>query len=655
MKIKTPKLIINHLILKGHRKDYFVPFQPGLNIIYGDSDTGKSSILNLVNYCLGAKKLDLYSEIEIAGSVVLLEIELRGKVYTIRRDIFDTKAEIEVFRSAYEDIEEVFPQYYSPNYSKEGYDGYFSEFLLKNMNIPITKVKQAPSKEDSKMITLSFRDIFKYLYLDQDQVGNKRIFGDNYARLVKLKETFKLMHNVLDSNITELQQAISEKSSTRKEFNKRNISISSFLRETKIGSLKELDEKKRLIQSSIEDHAKIMKEIDEKISADSESFNSFRQNISRIERAIKSNNREKNRLEFEFRNNNLLQGEYANDLKKMAASIEAINKLPKLSLRNTNCPVCEQEMSLEDLSKKFSNNDKEVIKTEYRALNRRKKDLVQIGEKLRDQIKLFSETIEKDKKQVDELRFEFDKQTETIVTPYIGQRDQISSKIGGLESDLKNLQHFYKIRKQQESIELEIITLDEDILILEENLKNLKENAPSLDKTFNSLKNNLASFLSYVGMKNVKNVRISDSTFLPIIRNKSYEDLNSGGVRNLASVGYFLGLMEYAITNPVNYPSFFMVDTIAKYIGKTSDKEMTETNEEEDRKEGMNDADKYENLYRYLLELHSRYSESFQIIIVDNDIPSMLSEELGPFIRKHFSTNPTSNFSQIGLIDDANQ
>ncbi len=655
MKIKTPKLIVNHLIIKGHRKDYFVPFQPGLNIIYGDSDTGKSSVLNLVNYCLGANKLELYSEIEIAGNVALLEIELRGKVYTIRRDIFDAKAEIEVFRSAFENIEEVFPQYYSPNYSNEGYDGYFSEFLLKNMNIPITKVKQAPSKEDSKMITLSFRDIFKYLYLDQDQVGNKRIFGDNFSRIVKLRETFKLMNNVLDSNITELQQAISEKSSTRKEFNKKNLSITSFLRETKIGSLKELDERRRSIQESLEDYTEIIKKIDKEISADSENFNSFRQNIFKIERAVKSNGREKNRLEFELRNNVLLQGEYTNDLKKMAASIEAIKRLPEHGIQNTSCPVCEQEMSLEDLSKKFSNNDREVIKTEISALNRRKKDLIQIGEKLRVQIQFLSEAIEKHINELDELRFEFDKQTEKIVTPYIGQRDQISSNIGGLNSDLKNLQHFYKIRKQQESIELEIMTLDEDILILEENLKNLKENAPSLDKIFYSLKTNLASFLTYVGMKNVKNVKISDKTFLPIIRNKPYEELTSGGVRNLASVGYFLSLMEYAITNPVNYPSFLMVDTIAKYIGKTSDKKLPETNIEEDRKEGMNDVDKYENLYKYLLNLHDRYSESFQLIIVDNDIPYKLSEELGPFIRKHFSTNPTSIYSEIGLIDDANQ
>ena len=44
------KLIIKKLILIGHRKNYEVPFFPGVNIIYGEEDSGKSSILELINY-----------------------------------------------------------------------------------------------------------------------------------------------------------------------------------------------------------------------------------------------------------------------------------------------------------------------------------------------------------------------------------------------------------------------------------------------------------------------------------------------------------------------------------------------------------------------------------------------------------------------------
>ena len=61
-------ILVNKLIVVGIRKNYTVEFYPGVNIIYGDSTTGKSSILNLVDYLLGAKKFDIYPEIEAAVS-----------------------------------------------------------------------------------------------------------------------------------------------------------------------------------------------------------------------------------------------------------------------------------------------------------------------------------------------------------------------------------------------------------------------------------------------------------------------------------------------------------------------------------------------------------------------------------------------------------
>jgi hypothetical protein len=122
-RIKIPKLKVNYLVLVGTQKEYVVQFDTGLNIIYGDSDTGKSSILNLINYCLGASSLDTYEEIEIKGKYCLLEVEILGIKYTIRRDIFNVKADIEVYYGAYKSIDETFPKYYSPNYIQDAEDG----------------------------------------------------------------------------------------------------------------------------------------------------------------------------------------------------------------------------------------------------------------------------------------------------------------------------------------------------------------------------------------------------------------------------------------------------------------------------------------------------------------------------------------------------
>ncbi|EJA4626619.1 AAA family ATPase, partial [Escherichia coli] len=58
------KFKLSRLIIVGIRKNYITTFHEGVNIIYGDSDTGKSTILELINYTLGSKNIDLADEIK---------------------------------------------------------------------------------------------------------------------------------------------------------------------------------------------------------------------------------------------------------------------------------------------------------------------------------------------------------------------------------------------------------------------------------------------------------------------------------------------------------------------------------------------------------------------------------------------------------------
>jgi hypothetical protein len=652
LKIVTPKLIVNHLVLVGSRKNYEVNFKEGLNIIYGDSDTGKSSILNLINYCLGSNKVDFYDEIEITGKYCLLEVALRGIVYTIRRDIFKPNNEIEVFKCSYDKIDEFFPQYFSPNYSKTSEDGYFSDFLLSSMNIPIIKLKEAPTKHDSKMVRLSFRDIFKYNFLDQDKIGSKKIFGDNPVLIVKLKETFKLMYNVLDTQILELESIITEKINLKKELENKNKSVSSFLKETEIESLKDLTLKLESIDGELVILNDDLKIIDKDIIKDSEDLNYLRKEIQQKESEISEISQDLNVNQQEIRQNIALRNEYSNDIRKVIATLEVIDKLPRIEDRQADCPVCEQTMSLSKLKEHFTNSDATSIKGELNGLRRRKKEIAKIYDVLKESIENKEYQIKTRTKELEELRYLLDKQSIDIVSPFINRRDALSHRAGNLESDRKNLKHFYKIRIQQSINDDEIKDLDGKINEHNETLKTLKENAPKLDDVFKVLGLKLKDFVNFVGVKNAQNVTISPKTYLPNIRNREYEQITSGGVRTITSVGYFISLMLYASENSVNYPSFLMTDTIAKYIGKTKDKDLVETDIMEDIAEGMNDSKKYENMYRYLISLN-KSSNSFQMIIVDNDIPENLTNDLKPYIRKHYTINSKIAGAEIGFINDA--
>jgi hypothetical protein len=653
LKIKIPKLIISNLVLIGHRKNYNIPFNSGFNLIYGDSDTGKSSILNLINYCLGASSVDLYDEIELAGDYCLLEVLLSGEKYTIKRDIFNPKAEIEVYRCSYDETDGVFPKYYSPNYSKISEDGYFSEFLLSSMNIPVTKLKQSPTKDDSKSVRLSFRDIFRFNYLDQDKVGSKKLLGENYFYLTKLKETFKLMYNALDIQILQLEESISELVKEQNDLNKKNNSVSGFLKETEIDSLKVLEERIEEKEREFISLKSALKEIDKSILSDSSELDSLRKEISDLEKLLLEYTNDRSIKQQAIKQNIALRNEYANDIRKIIGTIEVLKKFPKIEDKDTSCPVCEQNIKLSVLKEQFTNTDSETIKSELNGLRRRQKELVKIHTKLREDISKYDLAIKREAENLNEIRLQFDNQTKEIVTPFISQRDNITSKLGSIKSDIKNLQHFYKIRNQQTIIDAEIITLENRITAFKDDLKVLKDSAPSLDRVFRKLGTNLESFLKFVGMKNVNNISISAKNYLPIIRNRDYERITSGGVRTLSSVGFYISMLEYAIGNSVNYPSLLMIDTIAKYIGKTKETDLLNTSIDEDLKEGMKDGTKYENIYNYLINLSLKSSDSFQIIVVDNDVPKTLEDKLKPFIAKHYTTTPSTISDEIGFIDDA--
>lgn len=106
---KYQGLLIKQLILVGYRKNYTVPFNPGVNIIYGDADTGKSSILRIIYYMLGGKQVKLDEEVSSSVSYAILELHINGSPFCIVRDLYNYNKDIEVYRCSYENMKEHHP------------------------------------------------------------------------------------------------------------------------------------------------------------------------------------------------------------------------------------------------------------------------------------------------------------------------------------------------------------------------------------------------------------------------------------------------------------------------------------------------------------------------------------------------------------------
>ena len=75
-------------------KNYSVRFKDGFNLISGPTSTGKTSILEMIDYALGAKSHKSYIEIGNSCSQVELVLYIGKEKYLIRRQLFNFTAPV---------------------------------------------------------------------------------------------------------------------------------------------------------------------------------------------------------------------------------------------------------------------------------------------------------------------------------------------------------------------------------------------------------------------------------------------------------------------------------------------------------------------------------------------------------------------------------
>ena len=650
---KSPTIIINQLRVVGIRKDYQVFFHTGLNIINGDSDTGKSSILDLIDYCLGGHDIDMYDELRSSARYCLLEVSLNEKIYTIRRDIFEPSKNIEVYSSTIEDMDNVFPKEYSPNFSKKADEGFISDFFLDALSIPKIEIKQAPSKPDSKMIRLSFRDILKYNILSQDDVGSKQLLDSfNFAVAVKNQETFKFIHNLLDINISELNALISEKSTAQKVLEQNYKTISTFFRETNLKTKEDLQSEREEFRENVKILSAQIDSINQNMKADTRGLEELRSVKRDLERQIKSEREKIENLNIQMRQHILLKNDYLQDIQKLDTSIKA-SKYNTSEQLETPCPVCDNTLRIASVSQKFQQSGPELLEREIKSVKNRMSGIAKLIDESRNDVILAEINIVDVTKELDRVNILLDTGTSEIISPYLSQRDgyttaraQFIEKIDQIEYTLKIRNQLNEIANKSSKLELELAKLNKD-------LEELKASTPTTAKITARLADILQDFLTKCKMNNVTGISVNEKTFMPVVRNLEYPRLTSGGVRTLVSVGYFISLLKNGMETTTNHPNFLMIDTIGKYLGKTSPKYLLDTNATEDTSEGFGASDptKYLNMYTYILDL-CKDRQDVQIIVVDNDIPTVIQERLRTNVVKEFSSTGIGGLP-IGFIDDA--
>jgi uncharacterized coiled-coil DUF342 family protein len=649
------KFKISRLIIAGIRKNYITTFHEGVNIIYGDSDTGKSTILELINYTLGSKTIELADEINTSCHYVSSEFVINDKLYTFKRDVFNKNNPIEVYPCSFEDCSNFYPDKFNPTSIplNNGLE-YVSDFLLDLLNFPKLKIKTSPSKANSNFQKVSFRNIFKYCYLDQDTVGSKNLLeNNNWVKSSILKETFKYITNTLDSSISEISIEIANLINNKDILLKEHSVISKFFQESNIKNINEIDYEINAIDENIDVLTDEVNNLNISMKANSKNYLELKSYYDELNVNTKRLDIETKELSVKIENYSRLLNDYDNDIDKISSVLLAQTRIGEISTEVSPCPICDSSITIEIDKDNFSIVPSTHLEKEVSSLKSRKRDIKSLIQLSKDEHKSkYSEMIENQNLLI-KVRTMIDEENSNMVTPFLTQRDALLKELNRSEERRNNLVSTLKLRNQLNKIIERIAQHESQLNYLNDTLDELKSKAPDINVIFSEMKNYMYSYLENINIKNRKNISISTKTFLPVFRGHDYSAITSGGLRTILSIGYYLSLMNLSIKMNINYPNFIMIDTVGKYLGKTGTYEIAQSIDNE-VDEGLTDPEKYKNIYAEILnitELAKSKDISCQIIIVDNDIPEHIKKCEDDFVVEHFSTIGVVK-SKIGLIDD---
>lgn len=428
--------IFKELRLTGeNKKDAFVQFKHGLNVISGPSNTGKTFIFDCLDFMLGSSdKLKAIPEIK-GYSNIFLEIEADDQSYTIETEIKNNNT-YKLYRSRINKLNTE-PEILKRKLDSNTKDNLNSFFL--NLNKIDNKKIRKNAKGDT--ISLSYRNVVKFALIDEERIITKESpIVSHYTRETEESNTLRFF---LTGN---------DDSSIIKKISSQEIQR----RKGKIDLLHEF------INNANIDSNLNSNEIESQLERINVSLNNFTLNFNRIKKdylSVETDYTNKNieYVDFNKRHSEItellkrsyiLEQQYNSDILRLKSTIESGLFMSENS--EGSCPTCKQEITTKtlDVEQIIISCESEIQKI-ISLLKELKVSQTLISEEEKDiEKKLLSTTTELEQLRIklqDGIGIELDKTIETLTnlnnkkSQLIGIQD-IISKTNSFSQTIKELE-----------------------------------------------------------------------------------------------------------------------------------------------------------------------------------------------------------------------
>ena len=311
-------------------------------MIAGEISTGKTSVLEFIDYCLGSSRHPKHIEIQRHVRSALLEVDIDGEISVIERPTFASDQFATVHRCSLDQLGEPHARERRP-VETPGDPNSLSTFLLSAIGLEGMQLKQAPTQAQSAVDPLSFRDVMPLCFLTNQRMDNKNLLLEGqHMRNLKLVQVIEVLFGVYDDQIAAMGKQLDVFEQERRDLAAEIIALETFLAENDVPGGLELDAqaaevKQRLLEARTQlDALSSRMQAATTYAADARAEYGERRRASG-EAAARVRDRE-----TLLRRLLPLRGQYAEDERKLVFFQEADQLFDPLRVRV--CPACMQEL-----------------------------------------------------------------------------------------------------------------------------------------------------------------------------------------------------------------------------------------------------------------------------------------------------------------------
>jgi hypothetical protein len=634
----APRLEFRRLVLTSPGRNYEVEFHDGVNVIAGPFLTGKSSILELLDFICGAREAPAYPELAKCFEV-LAEICAGGETLTIRRLLRGSTGRATVYEGSLDEVQagNVRGVDVSARHAVE--ERSVSLEVLERLGLGSYKVKTAPTKDASEVSSFSLRDLLFLVYVDQDRMGSRTSFFENeHFKQNKWRAAFEIAHGLFDANLAAMADALRVAQQQEQEVRRYLEHARRFLDHFKVPPLHELEAEAQTVTAEIVRAREGQRELraNERARLGEHSQLADRRNKTADEERelaaradeLRRNARQLGRLRVQYERE-LAQWLFLEESQVIMGSVPV-----------SRCPACFQGVSLVQNPEHCHVCKQELEKTEsgisvqrrLRAATRRVSDLdAYLNDLALTTARLEAQRDEK----VRAIREMLRRVRGSSVLPETRAIVAGNELVAELEQRHSRLRERIEYRKRAQGEGSTLEALSQRVAELQEANSLAINSKRSASAVVQDLTAWFQALLADISFPTTTNSYVDLSSYRPFVRGQPYPELSSKGAISLVVVAWHLALMEDALKEGTRsrFPRLLMLDSPLSHVGRDA------TDPE------FRDQKLVDGVYAVLARLHRRASE-FQIFIVDNSPPP---SAVGMVAIK-FTGDPSSG--RYGLIDD---